>query len=173
MVKVMPNPIRNRDLLMRNVYKKFDDASYTFVITPEDHPDYPANTGDLVRAHCPTTIKLHQLRESETKVDYLIQLDIGGSDEAGIVTYFMNLYLHKNLRRMVEMQQYFQQLRPLGLLDENDGVAMAEAFTLEFSKLEKNEAKKSKRSRAFTRVTHVISSHKALKQYSEENIWFS
>ena len=41
-----------------------------------------------------------------------------------------------------------------------------------FTKHEKSQAKISKHSRAFIRVHSVISSHKALKQFGEENIWF-
>ena len=44
---------------------------------------------------------------------------------------------------------------------------------MKYTEREKKEAKDAKRSRAFTRVHAVISSHKALKQYDEENIWFN
>ena len=71
------------------------------------------------------------------------------------------------------MQQYFQKRRTLNLLDEQDGVAMGEAFMLKYSKREKHDANSSKHSLAFVRVQSVIFSHKALKQYEEENPWFS
>ena len=73
MVEVTPNITNNnRDLVVRNVWKKLNDACYFFVITSEDHPDYPANTGGnnnrlmqspfkksgVIRALCTTTIKL-------------------------------------------------------------------------------------------------------------------
>ena len=74
MVKVIPKPARNRDLVMRNVWKKLDDGSYAFVITPESHAEYPENAGDFVRALYPTTIRLTSLREAETRIDYLMQL---------------------------------------------------------------------------------------------------
>ena len=50
---------------------------------------------------------------------------------------------------------------------------MAEAFTLKYTKEEKKAAKSSKHSKTYIRVQAVISSHVALKQYGQENIWFS
>ena len=50
---------------------------------------------------------------------------------------------------------------------------MGEAFTLKYTKQEKDDAKSSKHSKAFIRVQLVISSHVALKQYEELNPWFS
>ena len=175
MEKVIPKPFNNRDLVMRLLWKKLDDTNknYVFVITPDIHIDYPANRSDITRANFSNTTKLSQLHEQETAVEFLIQLDIGGKDHSGLVTYIMNLYLHKNLENLPIMQEYFQKLRPLNLLDEQDGVAMAEAFTLKYTSKEKKDAKDSKRSKAYTRVHAVISSHVALKHYEEENIWFS
>ena len=140
-----------------------------FVITPENHAEFPANEGGLVRAYYPATLKLTKLDTQETKVDYLMQLDVGGNEKSGIVMYFLNLYLHKNLKRVVEMQQYFQKLRPLNVLDKDDGIAMAEALVSKYSKKEKQEAMESKSNIAHIRVHSVFSSHIALKQYSEEN----
>ena len=174
MEKVIPKPWVNRDFLMRLLWKKLGDTNknYVFAITPEIHHEYPANEGGLVRAEAPITIKLNALHEDETAVEYLIQLDIGGGDHSGLVTCIMNLYLHKNLENLTIMQEYFQQLRPLDKLDEQDGVAMGEAFVLKYSKKEKADAKASKHSKAYTRVQAVISSHKALKQYGGQNPWF-
>ena len=75
-------------------------------------------------------------------------MDIGGKDSAGIVTYLMNLYLHKNLENVTYMQQYFQKLRLLNDLDENDGKAMAEALVSPYNEKEKQEAKDSTHDKA-------------------------
>ena len=175
MIKVIPGPVSNRDLVMRFVWKKIGDGCYAFVINDEIHDNFPANKGDLIRALYPTTLKLNALGDDETAIDYLVQLDFGVGDKIGgkLVSHLMNLFLPKNLKSVVEMQQYFQQLRPLNLLDKQDAVAMAEVFVLKFTKEEKHKAKDSKRSLAFVRVQSVISSHVALKQFAKENPWFS
>jgi len=114
-------------------------------------------THGLVRDQYFSTVELTQLREGETKVDYLIQLDNGESDNDG--KYLMSQFLLKNLKSAVEMQQYFQQLRPLDVLDEKDGEAIAEKFMLVHAKSEKEQAMISNLSLASIRVNAVISSH--------------
>ena len=114
-------------------------------------------THGLVRDQYFSTVELTQLREGETKVDYLIQLDNGESDNDG--KYLMSQFLLKNLKSAVEMQQYFQQLRPLDVLDEKDGEAIAEIFMLVHAKSEKEQAMISNLSLASIRVNAVISSH--------------
>ena len=54
------------------------------------------------------------------------------------------------------MQEYFQRLRPLDKLDEQDGVAMAEAFTLKYTKKEKHDANHSKDSKAVIRSEDLV-----------------
>ena len=129
------------------------------------------SSSKLIRARFPATIRMTESKDDETVVDYLIQIDLGGVHDK-FHSYIQNQYLHKNLERVVVMQEYFQQLRPLDLLDEQDGVAMGEAFNLKYTKNEKGVAKDSKRSKAYIRVHAVISSHVALKQYKELNPWF-
>ena len=53
----------------------------------------------------------------------------------------VDFYMANFLLVTETVQQYFQKLRPLEKLDEQDGVAMGEAFTLEYTKKEKQNAK--------------------------------
>ena len=117
----------------RFVWRRLDLKTWAIVVTPESHLGYPENKGDLVRARFPATINLSVLNQKETKVDYLMQLHIGIGETLGgkVLNYFMNLYLAKNLKRVVDMQQYFQKLRPLNSLDDNDGRAIGVAFNLQ------------------------------------------
>ena len=110
LIKVIPKPLFNRDFLNRMVWQKLEEGtnSYVFVATPESHDDYPENKGELIRARYPITMMLTQLQKNETKVDYLIQLDVGGSDSA-ILKYLGNIYLPYNLKRVllhIQVQSY-------------------------------------------------------------------
>jgi len=172
----------NRDLVIRSVWKKLNDASYFFVISSEDRTDYPANTDvdnnrlmpssskkrGVIRALCTTTIKLSRIRENETNIEYLTHFDIGGTEKAGNL---IGLYLLKRLKSIVAMQTYFQKLRPLEVLDESDGKAIGIAFNLQ---------RKSERSKIWWRerwlgfhvkksVAIVIKDDKALRGMSEMN----
>jgi len=86
--------------------------------------------------------------------------------------WILDHYLARNLELTETVQQYFQKLRPLNLLDGDDGIAMAEAMVSEYTKEEKEEAMVSNHSKANIRVLSVFSSHVALKQYGRGNRWF-
>ena len=173
MIQVITNPVADRELVSRFLWKKLDNTgkNIVFVVAPATHENYNENSVDMIPARFSTTVKLAELREGETEMNCLIHLDVGGIDTSGLVTYFMNLHLGKRLKRILYLQNYFQKLRPLNLLDEQDGVAMGEAFTLQYTNDEKEKSKSSKRSKAAIRVQAVISSHVALKQYQDENPW--
>jgi len=169
---------------MRNVYKKMDDATYFFVSASEEHLDYPANKGmnnnrltrssfkksGVIRALCNTTIKLSRRRESETNVEYLTHFDIGGSDKAG---HLIDFFLHKKLKSVVAMQQYFQKLRPLDVLDEIDGKAIGIAFNIQRKIQRKNAGMRERWNGVHIKrsVAIVMKDHRALREFVEIYPW--
>jgi hypothetical protein len=150
------------------VWKQVDDDTIIYSAKTTTHPNRP-NRDDRVRVEMPIIAKITQFSQGRCKLTHCHSLSAGQFVPKKILDH----YIKRNLQITEQVQQYFQQLRPLELLNKIDGVAMAEAFGMEYSKREKTESKESKRSRAFIRVRAVIASHKALKQYGEENIWFN
>jgi hypothetical protein len=149
------------------VWKQVDGDTIIYSANTTTHPNRP-NRNDRVRIEMPIVAKIARLSQGRCQFTYCHSLSAGQF----VPNIILDHYIKRNLEVTEFIQQYFQQLRPLELLDENDGVAMGEAFTMEYTKREIIEAKNSHHSRAFIRVYAVILSHKALKQYGEENIWF-
>ena len=161
-VKFLP-----RDSLLSVVWKRIGSTVIMSGI-PTIHPDRIDRT-DRVRGEFPFTIKLEQLSDDSCRFTHNFSLDMKVGNAP---TLFIDWYIAKNLQITETVQQYFQQLRPLNLLDVDDGKAMAEALMLPYSKKEKQEAKDSKHGIADIRVHSVFSSHVALKQYGGENPFF-
>ena len=160
--------IRPRDAVQSFVWGQIDKDNYNFSGTPTLHPDRPV-VPERVRGNFPFTVKLTRLSIDKCKLIYCFSWDMGTVMPNRVVDHYI-----KNGMKLTELaQNYFQQLRLLSLLDEQDGVAMGEAFMLKFNEREKHDAKSSKRSLAFVRIHSVISSHVALKQYDELNPWFT
>jgi hypothetical protein len=130
MVKVIPNPLADRELVMRFLWKKLSEDSFVFVIDPTSHKDYPLNEEKRVRAKFPTVVKLTRSGEDKTRVDYVLQLDVGGSDKKSVVNYYMKLYLRQQLKRTFDLHNYFQALRGLEQWDADDGRAVGEVMVI-------------------------------------------
>ncbi|GMI29995.1 hypothetical protein TeGR_g13866, partial [Tetraparma gracilis] len=88
--------ISSRDFYSRQLWRKETDGSFILVATPmesEEHPKLP----DVVRGRFPLVMKLVEEGEG-TKVEYLIQIDFGGSVPAQVT----NSYMGRSLTPMME-----------------------------------------------------------------------
>ena len=197
MEKVMPNPTLNREFLMRFVWQKRDEKGgrYVFVITPGNDEsneldgirsyssdsnllnfalrrNFKSQVRERVKARYLATVKLTRLRNEETSVDHLMQLDIGlgTNDSAGIVSVLLDKYLRSNLKAVSDMQDYFQKLRPLDVLDKKDGEAIAYSFVQQ----RKIERKKGRflGNHVELCVEKVTKENKALIELSGRHPWF-
>ena len=152
MEKVLPNPIANRDFLALFVWKRIrvgEEDVIIFVSEPATHDRHPANASkNLVRAKAPITIMLTEINQSETVMENMCQIDSGvGGEGSRIVSLLMHHYLKMQLRFSTELQQYFQELRSLSVLDAKDGEAIGEALMV---------------SRGKECTEHVLNAHVAL-----------
>ena len=87
------------------------------------------------------------LSRSETSVEFVLQLDLGGS--LILPKFLMEYFLVSNLKRVTDSQQYFQQLRELKDYDAKDGIAIGEVLML------KSTAEKKKKDVAKYQVSTV------------------
>ena len=98
---------------------------------------------------------------------------MGGSDSA-ILKYLGNIYLPYNLKRVPEMQQYFQKLRALRVCDINDGRAIGVAINLQ-REIERNKDSfrgRWKGEHVERCVSIVAKEHKSLSELSKLYPWF-
>ena len=187
--------VNNRIFLTRFLWKELDsissnNKSYVFVTTPEieavaNTPDVSQDRGrrlalrNTFRTNKPTkarynsTTKITGFQSCVTKVDCVIQLDVGGNgfDRA---KQFQNLNLQISLNRLIQMKDYFQKVRPLNLLDKSDGEAMGVAFNLRRAVERKKQgwfyvvnSKHVERC-----VAIVMKEYKALREFEELHRWF-
>ena len=119
LVKVLPDPIANRDILARYLWKAITGKgleTYLLVVNPEEDARFQVNEGKLVRGKYPISIKLARLSDDETKVEYLMSLDFGFQGAAGLVNKYKKKYMSYNLKRTTGMQQYCLTQSSSGLL---------------------------------------------------------
>jgi hypothetical protein len=174
MVKVIPKPWNDRELVMRFLWKKLDADTFVFVIQPTSHEKFPeierrrssiqAGFGGKqkrVRARFPTVVKLTRAGAEMTKVDYLLQLDIGGDDHGHLVTAIMRIYLVQQLRRTYDLHNFFQELRGLEQWDVDDGKAVGEVMVVK-TKAEKHRRKGE--SKVGARMRELFKKNKGLKE---------
>ena len=155
-----------REGLSSFIWKRIDKKTVVFAATPTTHDDKPL-TSERVRGEVPFVIRIEKQANDMCKLTYCICLEMGA-----VPNLILDFYLAKFMQVTELVQQYFQKLRLLKDLDVDDGKAMAEALVAKYSKKEKQEAKESKHSISHVRVHSVTSSHVALKQYGDENLWF-
>jgi hypothetical protein len=110
-------------------------------------------------------MRIVRVTENETKLEYVIHPDGGGR----VPGWVMNFYMAANLAYVTEIQEYFQRFRSLSEYDEKDGAAVGETFMIK-TKVEKLREKGTHKYQI--RVSNVVKSHVALKEFSELNPWF-
>jgi hypothetical protein len=163
--KRTPKVIADRDFLARCIWRAAGGGSFDFVSAPEEHERRPRLNG-VIRGKYSSALKLASHGYGETKVDYVIHPDSGGS----LPAFVMNFYVRSNLAYVYEIQDYFQMIRSLEFYDEKDGAAVGERFMLTSSE---ERVKEKGASKYAVRVESVVSHHVALKVFVAANPWFS
>jgi hypothetical protein len=162
--KKTPKIISDRDFLGRTIWKKIE-SGYLYVAIPvEDDVLRPPLPG-VVRARYPSAMKIERLGDNKTKLEYVIHPDSGGS----LPHWLMNYYIESNLRKVVETQEYFQSLRSLEELDEEDGVALGEVLVIK-TKAEKHRQRGE--TRVDARLRQRFKDFRGLREVSERYVFF-
>jgi hypothetical protein len=181
MVKVIPKPFRDRELVMRFVWKKLDDDTFVFVIEPTSHEKYPegairrgslsgltADKGERARARFPTVVKFTRAGTGLTKVDYLLQLDIGGND-LGNFSSLMRIYLVQQLKRTFELNCYFQALRGSEEYDAVDGEAVGEVMMV---RTKTEELRRRGETKSSARMREMFKRYRGLREINAKHKFF-
>ena len=134
--KRIPKPFDHRDTLSRIIWKSNGIGSYDCVSQPEESEKRPPVVG-VIRATYESAMKIIRVGgKGETKLEYVIHPNYGGS----VPSWIVRLYIKSHLSFVSEIGDYFQGLRLLENYDEKDGVAIGEAFMLK-TKAEKDKKK--------------------------------
>jgi hypothetical protein len=112
MEMVMPSKrLRNRDLVMRLVWKKLSKDTSIFVLKSVEHPDFPVGMSDTVRLHYFSAIKARQDSHGFTTIEFLLSVEDSGRAEAERVigkhayAWYKRRLISYGLHRTYDMQQ--------------------------------------------------------------------
>jgi len=159
--KRTPKIFANRDFLSRCVWKKTKEE-IVYVTSPEESEMRPIKSS-VVRAKYPSAIRIKRKNDKETTLGYVIHPDLGG----GVPAFLMNFYTAKNLRRVTEVQEYFQALRGLKEWGADDGRAVGEVMCIK-TKAEKYCEKGE--SKVGARMRELFKKQKGLKMIAEKYV---
>jgi hypothetical protein len=117
--------LSDREFLNRIIYKKLDADTYLLISLPteiEGRPLLPA----VVRASAHVVLKATRLRDDETQIEYLLQVDPGGC----IPTFVNKRFIPQFLAYVDTLRDNFQATRSLDVWDgEGDGIAVGHLLT--------------------------------------------
>ena len=140
-IKRSPPPFKNREFVNKFVWRiSVNEDEASMVVIPILHDGRPV-TAEFVRGRMPCFFNIKRTVSNESRITLVMQLDPGGA----IPKVLMKFYVRYNLRRVTAAQNYFQELRPLEVYDERDGIAIGEVFAIK-TKREKEERKEMKTS---------------------------
>lgn len=83
-----------------------------------------AGHGIPVRGYFPYVMLVTKTDDGRTKIDYLVEPDVGGN----VPVRFSRVVVKGALEKVIEIQETFQALRGFKEYDEEDGVAIGEAL---------------------------------------------
>jgi hypothetical protein len=81
---------------------------------------------DAVRAEFRNAMKIIRINDSETRLEYVVRPDAGGS----VPAFVANSMMARFVSYPTDIQVYFQNLRRLSVFDEKDGRAVGEALLI-------------------------------------------
>jgi hypothetical protein len=146
-------PISNFEFLDRVVLSKKDDT--IFNVTEMHTEDAVRPKTALTRGTVDFIVSIAKVSPTETEVSFVIAFDPGIAVPKSVLEYY-TIY---QLRGITRLQQYFQQLRKLEELDEDDGTAIGEALYLA-------QGEKGKKS-----LLSVIDRHDSLRELTMMYEW--
>jgi hypothetical protein len=162
--KSVKRPLADRDFLATVIWKAEGDG---FVLVSQDtsSPKHPISKG-VVRGNYPSAMRISPVNTSETRLEYAIHPDPGGSVPATVFNYFM----WRNLVRVTEIQEYFEKRRPLTAWDEKDGRAVGEALLIK-TDAESQKVRPSHLSWEEARMRALFVQYRGLKEAGERYEW--
>jgi len=141
-IKLLP-----RDEVRSCIWKRIDNNTFVLSSTSTTHKDREITdlarnssirirmsshenrdiTKKRVRVSMPTVMKVQQQSDGRCKFTYCHSLGAGVLLSNAILDH----YIERNLQITETVQQYFQRLRPLDLLDDKDGHAIGVNFNIQ------------------------------------------
>jgi hypothetical protein len=118
----LPRPLQDRDAVTRCIWRS-QGTGFLFTTVPAASLARPLIKG-VVRAEYLSAMKIIKINDEETRLEYVCRPDPGGS----IPAFIANRYMARFVSYPTEIQEYFQNLRPLSSLGEKDGRAVGEAL---------------------------------------------
>jgi hypothetical protein len=161
--KKVPNPFDDRDFLSRCVWRT-RATGYIFVSVPELSDAHPLSS-DVVRARFPSILKITSTSDGSTKLEYVMQPDMGGS----VPLWLARSLMSRNLAWVTEIQRSFGGLRGLEEWDEKDGEATGEVLVT-MTDAEMHHGKGETKVEA--RVRELMEKQKGLKELGQKYEWF-
>ena len=169
--KKTPAIIADRDFLGRVLWRAEVGEGYLQAVRPEENGKRPTPHG-VVRGKYPSAVKITKIGVKESKFEFVVHPDIGGS----VPSLIANHWLASTLSYVREVQDYFQAFRPLSEYDEKDGAAIGDVLMLptieERERKNKKHHASSRLSRIQIRVGSTVDKHVALKEFVAKNPWF-
>jgi len=169
MVRTLPEPIGNREFVMRYLWKKVDKKQFVFVIDPVSHHTYPEDDPTRIRAFYKSAAKITLRSNGRTSLDYIICIDFGGNESLKTVSRFMPGYMKDQLALTVYAHNYFQEHRQLAEYGFEDGRAIGEQMMVELHG-EKRRAHHD--SVGDVRIRSMFKMHQGLREMAKEREFF-
>jgi hypothetical protein len=119
-----PRPLHDRDFVTRFIWKA-QGSGFVLATSPTSVVGRPL-LKDVVRAEYLSTVKITKINDGESRLEYIVRPDAGGSIPAFVANRWMALFVSVPVR----IQEKFQVLRPLSIWDAKDGRAVGEALLI-------------------------------------------
>ena len=118
--KRTPKIIQDRDFLGKLIWKKLNGkGNYIFVADPEDDATSRPHVSGTVRGRFLSAMKISYVDDYNTAVEYVVHLDLGG--HVKVPKFLMISYINLSLLKVIEIKQFFQEMRTLEDYDGVDG----------------------------------------------------
>ena len=122
-IKKLPAPFMNREIVNSMTWKLLPDNSVIFCAVPCDHPNKLEKRGDNVVVELLSSrfFRLTPINGNCTKVEYITTIGLGGYVPMSFITSFA---VPQFINPVSSLQFYFQALISLEDCDEEDGSKM-------------------------------------------------
>ncbi|GMI24960.1 hypothetical protein TeGR_g7976 [Tetraparma gracilis] len=157
-------PLDNRDFVSRFIWKA-EGTDFVLIQSPTSIVARPL-LKDVVRAEYLSAMKIIKINDGETRLEYVCRPDAGGS----VPTFIFNRYMTRFVSYPTEIQEYFQNLRPLSRWDAKDGRAVGEALLIKVD-AESKKVRPTHMAREEARMRALFAQYRGLKEAGERYEW--
>ena len=168
LIKKVPNPVADRDSLLRVVWREDSEGRFVLVTSPAVSANRPI-TANIVRAEFPSALRFVRKNDVETTVEFVARPYVGHIVQGPLQRFLLSRFLTKSLGRMTLIQEFFQGLRGLEEWDADDGRAVGEVMCIK-TKEEKHREKGE--SKVAARMRELFKKQKGLRQIAEKYEFF-